>query len=636
MSEPKGRFTPLDMLSLYPQPIVESLIEDDTFRARLGLHDGLLLVMGRAGRFGRRVFYDAIRALHAVAISHEVADVDGQIWTLIAVEWSGKAALRLSRAEVVEYLNPHHILHPDRDVRLEEFDRGLADAGLWPDALPQWRAVLDERALDDDEVRRFYDALEQTPAAFARRVETSFGRGTGTAATVAPDRREHYENLAGNGTAASVGELASHVVVPHVQRLLKIADGTGPRLALLLSAHSSLLAGSDLARLNETGTIALIEWCDTEGDLMSRVAAVELGLAALPKVPAVEQPLVALIRSVIDQDPSDPDGRLALLSGTIAFVGSELSRTRLMEDLPPFQRRYTIFAQASLFERTAFGRIDAGVVANWARTQGIRRFYFQTMTERRAEPRWTAEYIAPEQLKAEFVSRISLAGGLHRAHVPAGPLQELLFGEGEDGVALQARFPQSFFPGPLEGMVAGEALPLPAELERMLDDAMSADVLAPSSVIALINLRSVFALDATRVQRAVHLIRAAGHRFDASVHRDTRNLLHNGLAALAAEMRNASLAEELRMMVRKDREGAEAGTLRSEFLIALTAAAAYADRDSWSRYLGDWCTDLAFRASGQDARNLREDLELLCSIDPPLRHTFGAAKAALASVTAPT
>lgn len=365
---------------------------------------------------------------------------------------------------------------------------------------------------------------------------------------------------------------------------------------------------------------------------MSRVAAVEIALAASSRLPLPELRLRRLIESVLAQEPADAGGRLSLLSATVALVACELGRLRVLEDMPPFQRRAAIFAHASFLERTVFGRVDVKPMADWARGHGLRRFYLQTMVERRLEPRWSAELASPEQLKAEFVSRISLAAGLHRAHIASGELSDFLFGDGDNGLARHARFPQSFLPGPLEGMVGeGGAVPLPPHFEQVLDEAMSGDDLQPASVIALINLRSVFALDAARVDRAVTLIRGAGHRFDASVDDETRLLLYNGLAALAAETRNTALADELRMMVRKEQSGSSA---HDEFLLALTAASAHAAPNEWSDYLGSWCSDLAFRAQGGAARRLLEDLELLCLIEPALRHALGSAKAALASVPA--
>lgn len=637
MTEDAYRLNPRDILQLYPVAVVERLFDDDEFRARLELEDGLLLVLEGAGRFARRPFYAAVRTLHAGAAELEVYDIDGHPWTIVAVDVGGRPALRLSRGGAFVNLHPHHALHPDASLRIAELDRSLAETALWPEALPAWRGTLGARSLDDDEVRRYQQAFESTPRALAGRIEISFARRTGDAALIAPDDRAHYTNLIGGGIASSVGDLARSVVLPHVQRLLSVADGSGPRMALLLAAHSSLLSTSELERLREEELSALVRWATEEGDLLSRVGAIEVGLASLARLPSLATPLVPLVASVLAQDPDDRAGRLALVSGVVAFVGAELSRTGLLGDLPPFQRRLAIFAQASFFERTVFGRIDVGVVADWARRQGLRRFYFQTMVERRLEPRWTAEYVEPAQLKAEFVSRISLAAGLHEAHVPPGLLHDLLFGDAEGGVKAQVRFPQNFLPGPLEGLPAEDGrLPLPEHFERMLDETLAADVLEPRSVIALINLRGVFAIDAGRVDRAVELIRAAGHRFAVSVDAETRQLLFNGLAALAAETRNAGLAEEVRMMVRKDRlDGDATVPLRDEFAMALNAAAAHAEWEDWSAYLGDWCVELAFQAEGQDARDLRDDLDLLCAIDPALRGVLGAGRAALASVTSP-
>lgn len=635
--EDEGALLPRDMLQMYPDTVVEALVEDDAFRSGLGLDDGLLLVLGRGGRFGRRAFYRAIRSLHAGDEGVCVDDVDGESWALEAMDVGGRPAIRLSRGETVEHIHPHLALHADDEVRLAELDRSLADAGLWSEALPEWHVILRTRPLDDDEVRRLQRALEATPTALAARIDASFAKGEGGGALIAPVEPGYYALLAGDGVATSIDDLARSVVRPHVLRLASLADGSGPRMALLLASHSSLLAGSALVDLTEDGLSALLDWAVASGDLLSRVGAVELGLAALARVPAVAPALTLLVASVLDQDPGDRDGRLALLSGVVAFVGSELSRTRALDHLPPFQRRMALFAQASFFERVVFGRIDARVVADWGRQNGLRRFYFQTMVDRRLEPRWTAEHIAPEQLKAEFASRISLAAGLHEASVPAGPLRDLLFGDGEGGLRSHVKFPQSFLPGPLEGRVAtGEQQRLPADFERVLDEALAADVLEPRSVIALINLRGVFAIDAGRVDRAVALIRAAGHRFDVSVDAETRGLLFNGLAALASETRNPRLAEEVRMMVRKDRlDGAASVPSHEEFAMALNAAAAHAGWDEWSAYLAEWIGELAFNAVGEDAEQLRGDVELLCAIDPGLRRVLGAAKAALASVTSP-
>ena len=486
----------------------------------------------------------------------------------------------------------------------------------------------------DTELRALHRALEATPRPLAGRIEASFGKRQGDGALIAPAERGHYEALAGDGAAATLAELGEVVVRPHVERLLSIVDGSGPRMALLLGAHSSLLEGSAVARLPESDLVALLDWAAREGDLLSRVAAVELGLPALPRAPSLADLLERLVHSILEQDPEDQDGRLALLGGTVAYITSELSRTGALDHLQPFHRRLAVFAQASFFERIVFGRMDAQVVGKWTLEHGLRRFYFQTMVDRRAEPRWPPEHASPAQLRAEFVSRVSIAAGAHEAGIPPGPLRDLLLSE-TGGVRAAVQFPQSFLPGPLEGATEEQRQPLPPEYDRMLDDTLAADALEPRSVIALINLRSLFAIDPARVGRAVQLIREAGQRFDVSVGVEARRSLIAGLAALAADTRSVDLADEVRLMVRKDVAlGDGPFTLSDELAIALTAAAARADWKGWAEYLADWCNDIAFRASTAGAAQLEDSLELLCLIDPPLRRLLGAAKVALAAAAA--
>src|SRR3546814_5369768 len=92
--------------------------------------------------------------------------------------------------------------------------------------------------------------------------------------------------------------------------------------------------------------------------------------------------------------------------GILLYVGGDISRTGVLADLPPFQRRLAIFAQAALFERHAYGHVGVEHFTKWAIGQRGRRFYYQTLSELREEPRWVADYCTPDQLKAEFLGRI--------------------------------------------------------------------------------------------------------------------------------------------------------------------------------------------------------------------------------------
>ncbi|MEZ7273749.1 hypothetical protein NYF14_09795 [Sphingobium sp. 10 DY56-G10] len=70
----------------------------------------------------------------------------------------------------------------------------------------------------------------------------------------------------------------------------------------------------------------------------------------------------------------DVEGKLHFLMGILLYVGGDISRTGVLADLPPFQRRLAIFAQAALFKRHAYGHAGIEHFTKWAIEQRGRRF----------------------------------------------------------------------------------------------------------------------------------------------------------------------------------------------------------------------------------------------------------------------
>src|SRR3546814_20142058 len=67
---------------------------------------------------------------------------------------------------------------------------------------------------------------------------------------------------------------------------------------------------------------------------------------------------------------------------------------------------------------------------------------------------------------------------------------------------------------------------------------------SPKSVTARINLRGLFSIGDQRVERAVELMRSAGHRFDGDVDQEMHENIFTGLAGVASASRNTALADE--------------------------------------------------------------------------------------------
>src|SRR3546814_876731 len=180
-----------------------------------------------------------------------------------------------------------------------------------------------------------------------------------------PADRDYYDNLIGKGVASSVPQLAAEILAPHINRQLAFHDPDVTRLTLLLASHSSILAASDIAKVSESELVALLEWAASSGDLLSRIGAIETGLVVLPRIPSLEPTILALVTSIRDLDPTDVEGRLHFLMGILLYVGGDISRTGVLADLPPFQRRLAIFAPAALFERHAYGHVGVEHFTKW-------------------------------------------------------------------------------------------------------------------------------------------------------------------------------------------------------------------------------------------------------------------------------
>src|SRR3546814_13000626 len=104
-------------------------------------------------------------------------------------------------------------------------------------------------------------------------------------------------------------------------------------------------------------------------------------------------------------------------------------------------------------------------------------------------------------------------------------------------------FPGSFLPGPPEGRTGGETPMMPAEWDAILAEALAPQDFSAKSVTALINLRGLFSIGDQRVERAVELMRSAGHRFAGDVEQEMHDNIFTGLAGVAGAIRNPVMAD---------------------------------------------------------------------------------------------
>ncbi|PPQ29935.1 hypothetical protein CCR94_13825 [Rhodoblastus sphagnicola] len=623
-----------NVLGIFPPFLRRELVANKAFRDELGIKVQSILTIGVGGaRFRRDKLFDAIRSALADQSTAAIHDESGTSYSvMIEVQGNGSTVVTATQGDTHLRLSGLAILSTDRAQRLLEFDFALVDAGLPPNGLPEWRVILEQRPIEDDELGELLADLSRTPQSCIRALDNELSGPDVKLETIAPADPAYYERLVGVGDACSASELAGSAS-SRIADLLAWDTEQGARVALLLASHAGVIAESPLSSLPSDALARLGEWAKDGADLVSKIGMIELGLAVLPSSRHLEPMIEALVREIIELNPDDAACRLNFLSAGFVLIDAELSRTKALGNWPPFRRRFAALAQASLVERVGLGRIDVESFSKWAFGQRGHRFYLQTLVDMRLEPRWLPDYAGPDQLHCELIGRIHNAGYQFAPNVPPGSLHQLLFSDDPMAVQAAINFPASFLPGPLEGSLECRRNPVPAHFEAILNESLAGEQFEPKSVTALINLRGLFHFDNEKIARTVSMIRAAGHRINGDVSLEERDALIHGLAGVAAITRSTDLACDVRVMMRKNRiDGLSPPRPGCELLIGLHAAAAYEESEAWRKFIGDWAGELAFGVSSKgEAQELHTWLTTLCVIEPALRKTIGCGLAALAA-----
>jgi hypothetical protein len=623
-----------EMVLFLPDFIKSDLVDDAEFRAAidltvegtLTLGDGILVVPQDA-------FHDAVASLYTASSKPQTIEAKDGRSVVVDLHPDRRDAIRLTVDDQVLFVRRHDELRPTAAERLAGFDKALLDADLPPAALGDWRVLLAERRLQGGEVQALEQELAKTPPAMAKALEATFESNTVSLDIIAPPHREYYECLVGRDNPADVAAMASGSATDQASDLIRSKGVHGAQSALLLSTHTLLLSGIDWSPLSDEDWVSLMDWAISEGDPFAQLGMVEIGLKRLAQQPELEERLTGLVSNLCALDPTDKHGPIHLLTGLFVVIDGELSRTRVLADWPPFRRRAASLAQAALVLRLVRNHIDADHFVIWALARDGRRFYLQSHVDLRLEPRWSPNYIEPAQWKAELMGRLNNAIAPVLETLKSGELHARLTGSEETDLPAQIRFPFSFQPGPLEGASAPGPASLPSEFEALLDESLANETLEPKSLAALINLQGLYSIPPDKAERAIALIKAAGHRFIGTKDGSEIDALLSGLARTSAISRSPELADQVRIMCRRRRS--ESQTPLSpckEMLVALYAGAAHADRAAWSAFVGEWISEIAFALEDRaDGEAMLADLDTLCTIAPVLRRTLCRAIAAIDS-----
>lgn len=628
----RDKIIALGLLRNFPPSIQVGVASSEAFRTKYGQHFDVTIGMAGLGISVRRsLLYPALRTLYRdQSASIPLKIIDGREGVLSFDGASGVPMLTIGEDRY--RLPSFRMLSPDQDVRASWLQDELSGILLERQTVDDWISKVKEGPLSDDDIDDFHADVNLTPSGVAAAVRAELQNNDGRIDRIIPSKIRYYSRLIGErGGASDINSYASGSATSHIQDVLAGDYFVGLAQVLSFCAAPQLTQLVDLSGRPGEEVENFFQAVARDGDSWSQIAAIEVGLRALPVFPKLEPIITDMLVSLRDQDVSDPKSKLRLTSTLFVFTDGQLSRVRTFEGQPPFWRRLAAIAQAALIEREL---LLAGADIDFSEWTGLRAedFYMQSLADIRTEPRWLPDLIAAEQLKIEFIARARIVATQVKESLPE-KLNDLLLGDGPNSLSAYTPAPLAFFASPVEGGVTA-TLPFPPDMLTDFKEPKDDKPLNAKIFASVINLALVFKIEPEIPATVSQILRKVKYRLTLGENEGVSFSLLSGLAVLAAVTRSAELAEELRILTRVFRRRGEfSGDYVSQMRIAIIACASNEQLHDWCSAVGDWMLELANEElDKEEARRIHSHLVRLCKIEPRLWPFASKAEAALASI----
>jgi len=626
-------------LALVPKALRHTMLQDAEFLDAFGLSlraEGIISFSGGI-RLKSTALFDAVAEADRTNSVVVVCDEDAQQWKIgIDADDEGLSCPQLTCDGHTSLYPAGALLLSDPLVRERQFHNMADDAGLLESHREHWIKILQERALTNNEMGQVHRDLEDTPNCLMRRLRESLRGGDTPQGLFVPESRRYFERLIGPlGDAKNVREHAVSGAQDLVAELISWSPQNGFSLTLPLASQAVYSAVIPVADLPDDAVREVYNALVSHGDMLSRLAAVEIGLPLLSERPWLAGPIFELVNIIRMENPEAGDDGFSDLSRFFILVDSELSRLGVLRNAPCFYRRAASFAQAALIQRQLkFVGADPTDFRKWIDLHSSPRFYAQSLVDMRLAPGWHPELIHAVQLKQEFIGRIMGAAEANKERLADSRLAALLHptSEHEESLASAARFPRPYFSGPLEGDFPPPQ-GLPEYAKDIIDEQLSSPELTTKSFIASVNLANMYAIEEELASRISERLKSGNYHFLETESDEEFVAVLSGLAVLAAVTRSRELANDVRILVRKyRRDPVHKISMTTACRTVFFAAAANQDLEEWCGYIGDAVEELAFGASTRDeAAMLQNLIWRTCEAEPVLWTRIGSAEAALST-----
>jgi len=620
-------------LEFAPPSIRNDLLDNISFLEKYNLKPEVILSIGGPdNRFLRSKLFDAIREVLSGTKKSKILDTSDQLWEFEITEKNNKHRFLLSRNGQKLLLPDFAVLSPDRAVRQYVIDERITGNNLPDYTIDKWRQILIERDLYDEEVDAFESETNNTPIACSRRIRIEIEQGQIQISSLVPKSRSYFECLVGvYDGSANIQEYASKIIKPLFDQNMTWKSYDGFLLNLLLSSHSFITANINIDSISSEDLVRVFTFLESNGDRISQLGAIEVGLRIIPSRSEIEPILVNIIKQIRDDDINQKTSGFNVLSALFMFVDGELSRLRMFVSDPPFYRRLAALAQAALIHRQLINSsLNVENFCKWLLDSRAEQFYMQSLTDIRLEPRWNPEFAVGSQMKFDFLGRIIIAAKNYEINIKESPLFDLLKKVESESLNSGHNLFAYYLPGPLEGQEQSINV-MPNELKKEIETRLNQKDVELSSFIALVNSALIYHIESPYAELAAKALKLGNHRLANIKDRSQLLAIMDGLASVAAATRSNTLADELQILIRRYRHDAQYSlSINEDIRICLVAAASHKNLNAWSNFVGKWLTELAFSDMEiRDGLTLNSHLYYLCYTVPELWMSCGRADAAL-------
>ncbi len=631
------RMVAAHLLFRFPASVRQEILSSESFKKQTGISTNSNITLGPdLIKFDSTIFYDGVRRLYAGDESEvSLTTEDGQKVRLAFQEADGMKTIRIEGESQTLFVHPFWFLSNTKQQRLQGFEEDNDDSNFSSDFKNRWRDRLEIGPLSEQEIDEYQRELRLYPEAVASQISEEIKKAEPEVSVLVPRSLEYYEHLIGPLCASeTIDALIEGPAAEHLNELVswKLHEGLGQ--ALSCCSHPSMASLINLSDVSESELEDFFMWLQRGGDLPSIVAGFEVGVRAIDKFPSLEPHLLNIAKNLIDEGGAFRSGRLKLSTNLFILVDGELSRVALFKGKPPFWRRMAVFAHAAVLEREllAIG-VDPEQADDWITNGRGFHFYLQSLFDMRREARWPPDLMNADQLRIEFISRLSLAAEAAKDVIPEGDLRSILMGDGNGSLQEHRKTLLAYLPGPLEGGTTSKQS-LPEEFLTELRKPLTDDVLKAEVFAGVINTALVYRLDEEVPKLISKILQAVEYRINSGDLTKVSFQLLSGLALIAAVTRSPQLADEVRKLSRVlRRRGDLENNAGNQVRIALVAVASHGESDQWCSAVGDWLEELAHEDLDRDAAiHFRGQVRKLCQLEPTLWRHVAKIDAALASV----